>query len=176
MWFPDPDRVVKVVLHDRGDDVEAPWAEDLGPDPADPARRLVKIGNVPVFHAKPTYEDVVSVGKDPAYPHLAWDRGGVGFAEIGRRIHADSGRWAMIVDYRLREGDTDLAAAFRAMDLAGERAEIAVGGAYADGDGRGGRAYAAVPRGTGVKEALAALAAADPPMDLTLVHPVEDPE
>ncbi len=173
MWVPDPKRVVKVVLHDRGDDVEAPWAEDLGPDPADPTRRLLRIGNVPFFHAKPTYEDVISATRDPARGMWAWDRGGAPFERVPSMLHEDSGRWAMILDYRLN-ADMPLKDAFRALDLAGEQREISVEGAYEDDDKRGGRAFAAAPREMGVAEALAALRSADLPVDLTLVHPTAD--
>lgn len=175
MWTPDKAKLVKVLLHSRGEDVETPWAEDLGLDPTRPGRRLVRLGNVPFLHAKPTYEDVISVEYDDELGHLAWNRQDVPFSEIGTQIDEDAGRWAMIIDYQLRrDSSDDLQAAFRRLDLAGESADIMVEGAFVRKDKRGGRAYLAVPARFDVSTVLRMLDNAQLPLELTLVHPRDD--
>lgn len=67
MWRPNETKLIKVLLHDNGEDVETPWAEDLGGHPANPRTRLARLANVPFLHAKPTYEDVIVVENDNAY-------------------------------------------------------------------------------------------------------------
>src|SRR5437899_6144511 len=106
MWTPDRSKLVKICLHDDGEDVETPWAEDLGPiDIADGARR-VRIANIPYLHEKPTYEDVIVVVPDEDHPdrRLTWNRKGTAYEDIGKRISEDSGRWLMIIDYALASG------------------------------------------------------------------------
>lgn len=175
MWIPDKEKLVKVLLHAHGEDVETPWAEDLGPHPNRPGARLVRLGNVPYLHAKPTYEDVIAVEYDDEYGRLAWNSDGVPFSEIGTRIHEDGGRWAMIVDYELcRDAGDDLQAAFRQLDLAGFAADIMIEGAFVRGDKRGGRAYLAVPAHLDVPAVLRILDDAQLPLELTLVHPKDD--
>jgi hypothetical protein len=66
MWVPDKTKLVKVCLHSRGKDVETPWAEDLGELPGRRGVHRVRLGNVPFFHAKPTYGDVLVVARGPA--------------------------------------------------------------------------------------------------------------
>ena len=91
VWVPDKNKLVKVCLHSRGEDVETPWAEDLGEAPGRPGARLVRVGNVPFFHAKPTYGDVLVVEYDPTYNKLTWDSGGLPYERILERIAEDGG-------------------------------------------------------------------------------------
>jgi hypothetical protein len=173
MWLPDKSKLVKVRLHNQGEDVETPWAEDLGPvEESNPTRR-VRLGNVPFLHAKPTYGDVIEVRPDDADGMLEWDREGLAFDHIGRRILEDSGRWAMIIDYKATSS-CDLDATFRALDVAGETVDIAVEGAYVEKNGGSGRAYLAVPRSQSVADVLAWLRSSEVGLSFTLVHPLED--
>jgi hypothetical protein len=164
------EKLVKVLLHERGMDVETPWAEDLGPAACAPGARRVRLANVPFLHSKPTYEDVIVVIPD-ADGRLAWDSEGVAFDDIGTRIEEDAGRWAMSVDYELRPGFTDLTAAFRALDAVGERSDLVVEGSFARRAWRAGRAYVAVPVALGVDAALQHLST--DALVLTLIHPID---
>ena len=155
MWTPDKSKLVKVRLHNQGEDVETAWAEDsVSVDQSSPTRR-VRLGNVPFLHAKPTYGDVIEVRPDEADGMLDWDRERLAFEHVGRRIHADGGRWAMIIDYEAVPPERDANGAFKALDIAAENADIAVEGAFVAKDGRGGRAYLAVPRSKSVSDVLA---------------------
>jgi hypothetical protein len=81
----------------------------------------------------------------------------------------------MIVDYRLRaRSNAELRSAFQAIDRVAEAADIAVEGAFATDDGRGGRAYLAVPRSASVESVMDLLDRAELPCDFTLFHPVDD--
>lgn len=174
MWTPDPDRLVKVTLRSDEDDPETPWAEDLGEDPRRPGSRLVRIGNVPFLHAKPTYGDVVSVEPDED-GLLTWDRGDTAFEDIDALIVEDAGRWAMIVDYALSpEAGVDLKVGFGALVRAGEHADIVVEGCFANEAAGTGRAYLAVPGHLEVEAAFELLVKAELPLTLDLVHPVDD--
>ena len=174
MWLPDKTKLVKVRLHDQGEDVETAWAEDLGPVAASPSTRRVRLGNVPFLHAKPTYGDVIEVRPDDADGMLDWDRRGVAFEQIGTRIHDDGGRWAMIIDYEAGLPVRDLDATFMALDIAGEKVDIAVEGAFATKHKSGGRAYLAVPRSKSVADVVAWLRSPEVRLDFTLIHPVDD--
>ena len=173
MWIPERTNLIKVLLHDNGEDVETPWAEDLGPHPAKPWTKLVRLANVPFLHAKPTYEDVIVVEEDDVYG-WSWNCNGTSYEEIGTRIHEDSGRWAMILDYRLIEGAGDLTSAFHQLDKVGEAADIAVEGAFANEDEGTGRAYFAVSQAYGVEEALRIFSEAGLPLEFKLEHPADD--
>jgi hypothetical protein len=174
MWVPEKSKLVKVRLHNQGEDVETTWAEDLGPvDEGSPTRR-VRLGNIPFLHAKPTYGDVLEVEPDESDGMLDWDREGLSFEQIGRRIHADGGRWAMIIDYKATLPECDLDATFKALDIAAEKADIAVEGAFVEKDGSGGRAYLAVPRSKSIADVLAWLRSAEVALAFTLVHPADD--
>jgi hypothetical protein len=174
VWVPDKSKLVKVCLHSQGEDVETPWAEDLGEAPGRPSTRLVRLGNVPFLHAKPTYGDVLLVEPDATYNKLSWDAAGVPYERIGERIVEDGGRYAVIIDYKLVPSTADPQRAFKLLDKAGEEANIAVEGCLAPKDSRPGRAYLAVPYEMQPNVVMAHLSAQDLPMSLTLVHPVED--
>ena len=172
MWVPDKTKLVKVCLHSRGEDVETPWAEDLGEAPGRPAARLVRLGNVPFLHAKPTYGDVLVVEFDPTYNKLTWDANGVPFERIDERIAEDGGRYAAIIDYDLLPPTANAQAAFKLLDVAGEKMNIAVEGMCAPKRGNPGRAYLAVPSDLPPMVVMADFDEHDLPMKLTLVHPV----
>jgi hypothetical protein len=171
MWTPREDRLVKIRLQQLGDDVETPWAEDLGPVDGRPGARRVRIGNVPFFHAKPTYEDVVIVEPDPDDGMLVWDGGGVAFEEIGTRIAQDGGRYALIVDYEVVEGRVD--DVFKRLTLVAELAGVVLEGCYGPKPGKPGRAYLAAPNVMDAADVLGRLEAAALPVKLTLVHPID---
>lgn len=174
MWAPDKSKLVRVRLHNQGEDVETVWAEDFGAVEKGSRTRRVRLGNVPLLHAKPTYGDVLEVRPDEADGMLDWDLEGLSFEHIGRRIHGDDGRWVMIIDYRATPPARDVDATFKALDIAAERADIAVEGAFAEEDRSGGRAYLAVPRSMSLADVLARLHSADLALAFTLVHPVDD--
>jgi hypothetical protein len=173
VWLPDKSRLVKVRLHDQGEDVETPWAEDLGPIGAGLSARRVRLGNVPFLHAKPTYEDVIEVETNGDDGMLEWDRQDVPFEQTGSRLYEDSGRWAVMIDYEPGQSG-DLSGTFKALDIAAEEADIAVEGAFVRDDDRSGRAYLAVPCSMEVTDVLAWLRSPDVNLRFTLVHPVDD--
>lgn len=155
MWLPDRARLIKVRLCSNGEDVETPWAEDGGPAPSPAGAHYVRLGNVPFLHARPTYADVI-VGVPDEDGMLTWDSGGLPYERIGERIIEDSGRWVMILDYRVLD-DGDAQEAFNALDVAGEKSDIAVEGCYGPKGDRPGRPYLAVPPQLTVETVLAYL-------------------
>jgi hypothetical protein len=174
MWLPDKARLVKVRLHNRGEDVETPWAEDLGPLEGPHAGRLVRIGNVPFLRAKPTYGDVIAVIPDPVDGVLVWDAAGVAFDEIGTRIERDGGRWVTIIDYWPRSPYAGLDTVFKALDVAGEEIDVAVEGAFVRQGAQTARAYLAVPAVMTLQDVLDWLRTGVNGLEFTLVHPVDD--
>src|SRR5687768_3683495 len=91
-------KMIKVCLTNQGEDVETPWAHDLGPASGPPGARKVRLINVPFMHAKPTWGDaIVVLPVEHGLP--TWDRNGTPWATIATRIEQDGGRWAMIIDY-----------------------------------------------------------------------------
>lgn len=175
MWIPDKAKLTKVRLHSQGEDVETPWAEDCGPAPGGAGARYVRLGNVPFLHAKPTYGDLIVAIPDPSTGgYLTWDSGGLPYERLGERIAEDGGRWAVIVDYVLLDPAGDVRKAFSALDVAGERANIAVEGCYEPMEGRPGQAYLAVPAELAVEDVMTMLAGWNLPLSFTLVHPTDD--
>jgi hypothetical protein len=164
--------LVKVRLHDRGEDVETPWAVDLGPVPEQPGARRVRLDNVPFLHAKPTYGDEIVVVPDED-GFLAWDRGGVPFARIGSRLVHDSRRWVMILDWTPSPG-RDPQDAWRELVAACDAAGCVAEGVRGPDARRAGRVYVAVPPQFGVEGLLERLRSTPLPMDLELVHPLPD--
>ena len=171
MWVPNKSKLVKICLHSQNKDVETAWAEDLGEAPGQQGAHLVRLGNVPFLHAKPTYGDALIVEYDPVCNRLTWDAGGVPFERIGERIAEDGGRYAMIIDYELKPS-IDAEKALRTLDQAGEKANLAVEVMSWPNKKRPGRAHLAVPYAMSVREVLAYLNAQNLPMSLTLVHPL----
>lgn len=173
MWLPDRAKLIKVSLSSNGEDVETPWAEDGGPAPGPAGARYARLGNVPFLHAKPTYGDVIVVVPD-ADGVFSWDSGGLPYERLGERIIEDGGRWVMVLDFVLLEAGGDAQQAFSALDIAGQRRDIAVEGCYGPKSDLPGRAYLAVPNHLGVDAVLAYLEGQRLPMTLSLVHPVDD--
>lgn len=163
---------MKVCLHSAGEDVETPWAEDLGEAPDKPGARLVRLANVPFLHAKPTYEDVVVVEYDSTYNKLTWDRGDLPFERISERIAEDAGRYAVILDYHLCPPDPDPQAAFAVLDRICANVNVSAEGCFGPQEGRPGRVYLAVPNSVGPATVLAYLEKQKLAMTLTLVHPL----
>ena len=167
----DPD-LVKVLLHNRGADPETVWAKDLGPAPGPEGSRRVRLDNVALLHAKPTYGDEVVAAPGNGFP-LAWDKDGRSYAQVCRSLARDSGRWVMIVDYTPDAGSGPqacwdvLVAAATAIDVEPE-------GAYGPSDDEPGRGFFAVPSGRSVAEVMSALRNAAPPCALELIHPIDD--
>jgi hypothetical protein len=175
MWTPDPTRLVKVRLHNRGEDVETPWAEDLGPAPGSNRARRVRLANVPFFHAKPTYEDVIVVEPDED-GMLAWNADGAAWEDILTRIDEDSGRWVMIVDYTPNDPTAETKPLYRALDQAAEAIGVCAEGAIKATFGKPGRMYLAVPAGMTIEQVMSHLQSAGIQVQLRLEHPVDDEE
>ena len=176
MWTPNKDKLVKVRLHSKGEDGETPWAEDLGPDPKATGARLVRLANIPFFHAKPTFGDVISAVYEDDF--LTWDSQGLGYDDIvEQRIVEDSGRWAMIIDYEAQpNAEGSVAELFSNFAQQSETLEFIIEGYYANSETRKGRAYLAIPSAESVESAFNKLKELSPVMTLTLVHPVDDEE
>ncbi len=172
MWNPDPDKLVKIRLHAGGEDVETPWAEDLGPAETPGARR-VRLANIPFLHAKPTFGDVIVVERDDD-GRLSWNGGGDDYGDIVEALEEDGGRWTMILDYVLAPGAPDVRTAFRALDAAARAADMAIEGCFEPREKKPGRVYLAPTRDLDAEAALARLRDADLPIVLTLVHPLDD--
>lgn len=166
----DDENLIKICLVNRGEDSETPWAEDLGPAPGPPGSRKVKLVNVPFLHAKPTWGDtiVVSPVEDGL---LTWDRAGVPWKDIGKRLVHDGGRWAMIIDYRGAAGDDSGDAAYDAIASACRELDVICEGAWAPEDGELGRAYLAVPTELTTLLVMTALHSVAVGCHLVQVHP-----
>jgi hypothetical protein len=124
-----------------------------------------------MLHAKPTFGDVIEVIPDDD-GILEWDRRGVDFEDIDCRILEDSGRWVAIIEYWPIRADVSLESTFRALDVAAEKLEIVVEGAYTK-KGRG-CAYLAVPNSMGVEELTAWLRSQQETLGFRLRHPAEE--
>src|SRR5262249_46554978 len=146
------DKLVKVLLHNRGEDVETPWAEDLGPT-LDGGRK-VRLDNVPFLHAKPTFGDVIVVHEDPRYEgQLVWDRDAVAWDQISTRLAEDGGRYAMIVDYEAADVDR-----FGELGDWLAKSDIVPEGCFGPRDDTPGRLYLGGPKMRPVGEVMAMLA------------------
>lgn len=165
-------KLVKIRLHDRGEDVETPWAIDLGAAAGPPGARRVRLDNVPFLHAKPTCDDEIVVVPDED-GFLTWDRDGVAFEDIGSRLVHDAGRWAMILDWISHSG-TDVQDAWTKFVAACKDADCVPEGVWGPNPTRPGRAYLAVPPNLRVDDVLTRLRSAGLPIDFTLVHPLPD--
>jgi hypothetical protein len=167
----EPD-LIKIQLTNRGEDIETPWAYDLGPAAGPEGSRRVRLANIPFLHAKPTLGDVLVVAPDPRADDgfLTWDRKGVAWNRIGSRIAEDGGNWAMIIDYAPVDGGTG-DAAWTALHARAAAIEVACEGAWGPDGGEPGRAYLAVPTGTEAEAVMAHLLADGAPYVLTQIHP-----
>src|SRR5262249_34000317 len=147
------------------EDVETPWAEDLGPAPG--GGRRVRLDNVPFLHAKPTFGDVIVVREDDEYEgHLAWNRDEVSWAEIGSRIEEDGGRHAQSVHHVAENVDRfgELSEWLGGNDVVPE-------GCFAPREHKPGRLYLAVPRGRSTAEVMALLSENDLGFEFAQIHP-----
>jgi hypothetical protein len=126
------------------------------------------------LHAKPTYGDVIAVEPEPSDGVLEWDAAGVAFENIVSRIVQDGGRWVVIIDYWPRPTLGDLDTVFEQLDLAGEKSDVAVEGAFGRHDGRAARAYLAVPGSMTLPDVLDWLRRDVNGLEFSLVHPVDD--
>lgn len=166
--------LIKVRLLFDGEDTETPWAEDLGPvRGAGPGARRVRLANVPFLHAKPTWGDVIIVEPDPDDGVLTWDCRGVQWERVGTRIERDSGRWAMVLDYRPLEG-AELSRDFDLLCKSAEEIDVIPEGCLDATNTRPGRLYLAVPDTLGIVEVLDHLYARNLPLTLKLIHPLDD--
>ena len=168
MWLPDRTKLLKIRLHNQGEDPETVWAEDLGAAILRSAARYVRIGNIPILHAKPTYGDVIEVLPD-GDGMLEWDRHGVDFREIGTRILEDGGRWVASIDYWPSRPNLDLQSTFEELHVAGAARDIAIEGAVA-GKNRG-CACLAVPESMSPADLVAWLHAQRASLRFELHHP-----
>lgn len=168
MWVPNPDRLVKILIRYGAEDAETPWAEDLGPAPGPPGARRVRLGNVPLLHAKPTYEDVILVVPD-ADGLLVWDRGGVAEEDLDGLLVEDAGRWLMILEFTLLDAATSAKEAFSELDRRCQAGDIAVEGCGGPSPGRPGVVCLGVPGDRDIPDVLALLEGL--PLALEVVHP-----
>jgi hypothetical protein len=172
-------KLIKICLVNDGEDSETPWAQDLGPADGPPGSRKARIVNVPFLHAKPTWGDVIVVSpdEDDEDAFLTWDAKGVAFSKIGTRILEDSGRYAMIVDYKPRKddptGDTAFAAIAKACEISKklETNDIVCEGAYGPDGKTPGRIYMAVKDALEPVDVMTQLDDAEPPATLIQIHP-----
>jgi hypothetical protein len=173
---------IKVLLVNDGDDVETPWAIDLGEAAGAPeGSRRVRLINVPFMHAKPTWGDVIVVTPD-ADGRLEWNGNGASYSETEALIEEDGGRYTVIVDYMPHAGTT-ADVAWNALRRVFEREgrDLAEADAVCEGmrGPRGekpGRGYLAVKYDLMPADVMERLRAASVPAELTLVHPTDDPE
>ena len=172
---------IKVLLVNDGDDVETPWAIDLGPaEDAPPGSRRVRLINVPFMHAKPTWGDVIIVSP-VAGQQLTWNGDGVAYSEVDTRIEEDGGRYAVIIAYTLHAG-TSANDAFKAMRGVFERegdlsqSDAVCERATAPNGERPGYAYLAAKYDLSPEMVMERLRAANLPCDVTLFHPTDEPD
>ena len=162
----DKTSLVKVFLHDRGDDVESAWCQPAGEERGASLFRLV---NVPFLHAKPTYGDVIAAFRDDRFDgNWAWDREGVPYARVGQRLHTDGERYALIVDYTMRT-DADFGALVAALE---RQHAIVAEGCFGPRGEDPGRLYLAAPRTLPPSVVMAAAEKLGRGFRFELVHPV----
>jgi len=117
----------------------------------------------------PTWGDTIVVS--PVEDGLpTWDRDGVPWAQIGTRIVADGGRWAMIVDY-VPDGPADDEVAHKALSKACEAHGIVCEGAWGPRDDDPGRVYLAVKNDVTAHAVMTTLEQASLPCALLQIHP-----
>jgi hypothetical protein len=155
----DKRSLVKVFLHDRGEDVESAWCQPAGPS-------LFRLVNVPFLHAKPTYGDVVAAERNDD-GNWEWDRRGVAQTRIGERLHHDGGRYALIVDYTMW-AEADLGALVQALE---KRHDIVGEGCFGPRGEEPGRLYLAAPRALDPTAVLAAVTTLGRGFRFQLIHP-----
>ena len=158
----DKKSLVKVFLHDRGEDVESAWCQPAGPS-------LFRLVNVPFLHAKPTYGDIIPAFRDDDFDgNWAWDRGGVPFERVRERLHADGERYALIADYTMRT-DADLGALVAALE---RHHGIVAEGCFGPRGEEPGRLYLAASRAAAPADVMAAVGRLGRGFRFVLVHPL----
>jgi len=158
---------IKVCLTNQGQDIETPWAVDLGPAPGPSGSRKVRLINVPFMHAKPTWGDAIVVSPvEDGFP--TWDRDGVAWPQIGSRIAEDGGRWAMIVDYAPHR---DVREVFGDISRTCAEHDVVCEGAWGPRNGAPGRAYLAVSADLTDADVMTSLREAQLPCELIQIHP-----
>ncbi len=162
----DKTSLVKVFLHDRGEDVESAWCQPVG---ASDGAALFRLVNVPFLHAKPTYGDVIAARRDDRFDgNWAWDRQGVPWARVRERLHSDGERYALIVDYTMRTN-----ADFGALVAALERQQgIVAEGCFGPRGEEPGRLYLAAPRTMSPADVMAIVTKLGRFFQFALVHPL----
>jgi hypothetical protein len=162
----DKTSLVKVFLHDRGQDVESAWCQPVGEARGASLFRLV---NVPFLHAKPTYGDVIPAFRDDVFDgNWAWDRAGVAYERIGERLHTDGERYALIVDYTMRT-DADFGALVSALE---RKHALVAEGCFGPRGEEPGRLYLAAKRELDAAAVMEALTKLGRGFRFTLIHPV----
>ncbi|HEY2743754.1 MAG TPA: hypothetical protein VGL86_03995 [Polyangia bacterium] len=156
----DKRSLVKVFLHDRGEDVESAWCQPAGPS-------LFRLVNVPFLHAKPTYGDVVAAERNDD-GNWAWDRRGVAQKRIDERLHQDGGRYAIIVDYTMW-AEADFGALLQALE---KKHDIVGEGCFGPRGEEPGRVYLAAPRPLDPAAVMAAVTTLGRGFRFTLIHPL----
>ena len=159
----DKTSLIKVFLHDRGQDVESAWCQPVAGKGDSALFRLV---NVPFLHEKPTFGDVIAAarGEDGSWE---WDRGGVPDKRLGERLHADGGRYALIVDYTMRT-DADFGAMVQALE---KKHDIIAEGCFGPRGEEPGRLYLAAPRALDPAAVMEAVVKLGRGFRFVLAHP-----
>ncbi len=170
--MPVEEQLLKIVLHNCGEDVETVWAFDLGPANGTTGARRVRLDNVPFLHAKPTVEDeiIVEPGEDG---RLSWDKKDDPYERVCERIVKDSGRWIMIIDYKGSD-PSEGQEIYTAMRLAVEPLNVITEGAFAPRHDSPGQAYFAIPSSVTLDSVMALVQAAVPNVEVHLAHPLPD--
>ena len=162
----DKTSLVKVFLHDRGQDVESAWCQPVGEARGASLFRLV---NVPFLHAKPTYGDIIAAFRDEVFDgNWAWDRAGVPYEGIGERLHTDGERYALIIDYTMRT-DADFGALVSALE---RKHGIVAEGCFGPRGEEPGRLYLAALRTLAPEDVMAAVEKLGRGFRFALIHPL----
>mgnify|MGYP003338351740 CR=1 FL=1 len=161
-----PTDLIKILLHDDGEDVESVWARTM-PSPA--GRTFARLDNIPFVHAKPTFGDVIEVSADESQPgFLCWNVRGCTYDEIVARLVEDGGKYAAIVDFECVDPSRFAAL----VQWSRTRMALEWEGARGPAEGRPGRAYLAVDYADSVAAMMKVLEENPLGFRFTLVHPV----
>ncbi|MGZ3407264.1 MAG: hypothetical protein ACXVAN_12520, partial [Polyangia bacterium] len=159
----DKTSLVKVFLHDRGQDVESAWCQPVADKGGTALFRLV---NVPFLHEKPTFGDVIPAVRAED-GNWEWDRGGASDKRVGERLHSDGGRYALIVDYTMRT-DADFGALINALE---KKHDVIGEGCFGPRGEEPGRLYLAAPRTMDAAAVMEAVTRLGRGFRFVLVHP-----
>ena len=128
--------------------------------------RAIPAGERSFLHEKPTFGDVIPAmrGEDGSWE---WDRGGVSAKRVGERLHADGGRYALIVDYTMRT-DADFGAMVSALE---KKHDIIAEGCFGPRGEEPGRLYLAAPRALDPAAVMEAVTRIGRGFRFVLAHP-----